>query len=143
MNSQEPSIAASTQNRTHGSQATVLCVDDDATQQLLTKIRLERAGFRVLTASRGHEALAVLAGNSVDVVVLDYWMPDAKGTNLAREIKKSYPGMPIVIFSGFAPMLDERIGPSDDWVVKGGAAEDLPDRIHKLLNRRKSTPLST
>jgi DNA-binding NtrC family response regulator len=116
----------------------VLCVDDDASQQLLTRIRLERARFRVLTAARRDEALALLEANTIDVVVLDYWMPDTKGTNLARQIKNSYPELPIVIFSGFAPMLDERIGPSDDWVVKGRGHEDLPDRIRKLLNRPKS-----
>lgn len=128
----------SPQNRGHGSQPTVLSIDDDASQQLLTKLRLERAGFRVLTAARRDEAFALLQTNTIEAVVLDYWMPDARGTSLARQIKDSYPQLPIVIFSGFAPMLDERVGPSDDWVVKGGGAEDLPDRIRKLLDRPKS-----
>lgn len=136
MNFQESSIVPSSQNRQHPSAATILCVDDDTSQRLLTKICLERAGFHVLTASRRDEALALLESNTIDAVVLDYWMPDTKGTNLARRIKDSYPKLPIVIFSGFAPMLDERIGPSDDWVVKGRSANELPDRVRKLLDRR-------
>jgi DNA-binding response OmpR family regulator len=116
---------------------TVLCIDDDPNQRFLTKLRLERAGFRVLTAADRQEALELLIGDNVDAVVLDYWLPDAKGTNLAQEIKNTYPELPIVIFSGFAPMLDERIGPSDDWIVKGRGSEDLPERVHRLLNRLK------
>lgn len=140
MNSQESSIASSSQNGHHQPHVTVLCIDDDASQRQLTKLRLERAAFHVLTASRRDEALSLLEANHIDAVVLDYWMPDAKGTNLARQIKNTYPELPIVIFSGFAPMLDERIGPSDDWVVKGRNPDELPNRIRRLLDRSRSKP---
>ncbi len=113
---------------------TVLCVDDDPSQRLLTRLRLERAAFQVVTAANREEALQVLQSRRVDAVVLDYWMPSVKGTHFAQDIKNSYPHLPVLILSRFSPMLDERIGPSDDWIVKG-ESEDLPDRIARLIAR--------
>ena len=117
----------------------VLCVDDDPSQRLLTKLRLERAGYSVIVAADRDEARSVLDSTPVSAVVLDYWLRESKGTIFAQEIKNSHPGLPVIILSGFAPMLDERIGPADDWIVKGRDSESLPERIARLLDRADET----
>jgi CheY-like chemotaxis protein len=69
---------------------TVLCVDDDADLTDIYKMVLERAGFTVLTAASGAEALPVAISNPVDVAVLDVMMetPTA-GFELARAMRQN------------------------------------------------------
>lgn len=114
---------------------TVLCVDDDPSQLLLTKLRLERAGYSVIGTATSDEARSVLSSTDVSAVVLDYWLRESKGTAFVQEIKNSHPDLPVIILSGFAPMLDERLGPADDWIVKGRDSEELPQRIARLLDQ--------
>ncbi len=83
----------------HG-QALLLCIDDDLGVLEALKMVLERAGYSVLTASRGRHGLELLSAHPVDLVVLDYEMPCLNGLDAAREIKRRRPDMPIIMNSG-------------------------------------------
>jgi CheY-like chemotaxis protein len=85
----------------------ILCVDDEKNPLTLRKMVLERAGYKVLTASSAREAMELLAGNHVDLVVSDYLMPGVVGTELARLVKKSYPELPFVLLSGVNDIPDD------------------------------------
>lgn len=67
----------------------LLVVDDLAANRELMARRLERSGFRVLTAEDGPEALAVLRRQDVDMVLLDIMMPGMTGLDVLKELRKT------------------------------------------------------
>jgi signal transduction histidine kinase len=82
---------------------TVLIVDDDALVAAGTAAMLEDLGHSVVEANSAADALTLLEnGQSVDLVITDHAMPGMSGTDLARALRIKYPGLPIVIASGYA-----------------------------------------
>jgi signal transduction histidine kinase len=81
---------------------TVLVVDDQ--EETLASVRglLEREGHRVLTASSGAEALEVLRGHDVHLIILDYFMPRMTGAEVVREIRKFDRDVQIILQTGYA-----------------------------------------
>lgn len=79
---------------------TTLIVDDEETLRRVIQIVLEEAGHRVLTAENGSAALAILAGEPVDLVISDIVMPETDGIELVREIRAKYPAVKIISMSG-------------------------------------------
>ena len=78
----------------------VLCVDDDPAILQLHQHLLEGAGYFVLLAHSGAEALELLVRDHVDVVVLDNAMPGMNGDELAVKLRRRYPKLPLVAVSG-------------------------------------------
>jgi DNA-binding response OmpR family regulator len=75
----------------------------------------------------------------VQAVVLDYWMADMNGMQVAREIRKLNPAVPIIILSAYGELLDESLGIADLWIRKG--EEDpqfLLARLEELLKSRSA-----
>ena len=114
--------------------ATILCIDDEENQLVLRKLMLERAGYRVLTAESPAEALALFGSDTVDLVIVDYYMPGMNGLALAREILRQKK-LPIVVLSAYAELPGESIGTADTWIMKGTGSEELLRRIAQLLSR--------
>ena len=80
---------------------TILVVDDQEEFLLVTRTLLERKGHRVLTASSGERALALLETNEAHVVLVDYFMPGMSGEELIRQIRKSDPWVQIILQTGY------------------------------------------
>jgi CheY-like chemotaxis protein len=78
----------------------VLCVDDDPAVLEITRVALERAGYRVVTANDGRNALKRFMEGSINAVVLDYDMPGINGADLAKVMKRLNPGVPKLLFTG-------------------------------------------
>jgi CheY-like chemotaxis protein len=78
----------------------VLCIDDQEPNLRLSRAYLEKHGYHVLTATSGREGLRMLHSLPVDLLVLDYEMPVMNGEAVAREVRRLYPGLPIVLLSG-------------------------------------------
>jgi CheY-like chemotaxis protein len=119
--------------------ATVLCVDDEQTALQLRRTLLESAGYRVLAAKSGAQAVKMFASEPIDAAILDYWMADMNGLNVAREIRKLNPKLPIIILSAYGELLDESLGLADVWIRKG--EEDpqyLLSRLEQLLGTKSS-----
>jgi CheY-like chemotaxis protein len=77
----------------------ILCVDDEENQLAVRKLVLEQSGYSVLAASSGQQALALLAGHPIDLVLSDHLMPGLTGTELARQIKAQNPHLPVILIS--------------------------------------------
>jgi CheY-like chemotaxis protein len=77
----------------------ILCVDDEENQLAVRKLVLEQAGYSVLAASSGQQALELLAGHPIDLVLSDHLMPGLTGTELARQIKAQDPDLPVILIS--------------------------------------------
>ena len=119
--------------------ATVLCIDDEQTALQLRQTVLESAGYRVLTAKSGVVGIQAFKSEPVQAVILDYWMADMNGMQVAREIRKLNPAIPIIILSAYGELLDESLGVADIWIRKG--EEDpqyLLSRLDDLLKSRMS-----
>ena len=90
--------------------ATILVVEDEAALRSVTRRILEGAGYRVLTAADGPEALAAVApdGEPVDVLLSDVVMPEMLGPELAHRLRERKPSIRVLFMSGFAqPVLGE------------------------------------
>jgi CheY-like chemotaxis protein len=115
--------------------ATILCIDDEQTALQLRQHLLESAGYRVLASKSGALGIKSFKTEPVDAVILDYWMADMNGLQVAREIRKINPSVPIIILSAYGELLDESLGIADLWIRKG--EEDpqyLLNRLEQLLN---------
>ena len=83
----------------------VLAVDDDAIVLTGTADMLEDLGHRAIKAPSGPAALDLLrSGERVDVVLTDQAMPGMTGVQLAREIRAEWPGLPVVLATGYAEL---------------------------------------
>ena len=112
---------------------TVLCVDDEKIGLRVRKIMLESRGYRVLTATNGPEGLRAFEENDVDLVVLDYYMPDLNGGEVASEMRRRRPGVPIVFLSAYFSLPPEALDLADAFITKGDPPDVLIERIQHLL----------
>jgi len=112
---------------------TVLCVDDEKIGLRVRKIMLESRGYQVLTATNGPDGLSMLDANQVDLVVLDYYMPDLNGAEVASEIRRRKPGVPIVFLSAYFSLPPEALELADAFITKGDPPDVLIERIQHLL----------
>ena len=78
----------------------ILCVDDEDNPLVLRKLVLEKAGYQVITADSGTEALRLAASQAFDLVLSDHLMPGMTGTELAEQLKAKNPELPILLISG-------------------------------------------
>ena len=81
---------------------TVLVVDDQEETRVSVRRLLERAGHQVLTAESGPEALDTLAGSEIDLIIVDYFMPQMTGAELVRQIRATHPFVQIILQTGYA-----------------------------------------
>lgn len=97
----------------------ILLIDDNDELLSLLQLWLQRLGFTVLTAKGGREALAIAAKDHVDVVVVDYKMPEMDGEQVAQEIRRIKPTTPILMYSGALDELPARaLEMVDEFVSK-------------------------
>jgi CheY-like chemotaxis protein len=83
---------------------TVLLVDDEPLVRASTADMLAELGYAVVEAESSHEALALIDGRGVDLVITDHLMPGLSGTDLARILAAERPGLPVLIVSGYADL---------------------------------------
>mgnify|MGYP001952205579 CR=1 FL=1 len=82
---------------------TALLVDDEELVRASTSYMLAELGYRVIEAACGEEAMQlVVNGESFDLLVTDHLMPGINGTDLARLVRASRPGIAILLVSGYA-----------------------------------------
>jgi len=111
----------------------VLCVDDERIGLRVRKIMLESHGFRVLTANDGRQGIALLDANPVDVVVLDYFMPDMNGGDVAAEIRRRRPEVPIIFLSAYFSLPPEALELANAFITKGDPPDALIEKIEQLV----------
>ncbi len=93
----------------------VLLAEDEALVRATTRQVLESAGYQVIEATHGEEALRAFAENAdrVDLVISDIVMPRMTGTQLAEQLLERAPGLPILLVSGFPDRIAARSRPLD------------------------------
>jgi PAS domain S-box-containing protein len=119
-----------------GAGETILVVDDEGAVVQVVKETLEAFDYRVITATDGSEAIALLAtqGPEVQVVITDLSMPIVDGIALARFVRRAHPRLKIVIASGTSdPQRREAPEQADAWIQKPYTAETLLRLVAELL----------
>ncbi len=114
--------------------ATVLVVDDDKYQRLLYKEEFERDGYQVLLASSGQEAVATVAQQEVDVVVLDIAMPGMDGVETLSKILDIDRQLPIILNTAYSSYKDDFMTwAAEAYVTKSSDLTTLKQHVEEVL----------
>jgi DNA-binding response OmpR family regulator len=118
----------------------VLVADDEEDIRALVAFRLQRAGYDVITAADGEEALLLAATRLPDLVVLDMMMPKATGLEVTRSLRghDTTKDIPVILLTARAQEADVASGFEagvDDYVKKPFSPKDLQLRVQALLER--------
>lgn len=100
---------------------TILCIDDDHSMLRYQRALLERRGFAVLTAASAQQGLQIAAACAIAAVIVDYHMPEMNGHELATEIKRLRPRLPIVMVSSDHAISEHALSVVDAFVSKDEA----------------------
>jgi two-component system cell cycle response regulator len=137
-------LEALTGNRLHeaqhpGERGCVLLVEDDPALRRYLEVVLQRAGYAVLTASDGLEAMKFLLSAQVDVVVTDALMPNLDGYELCRFVRNSdhLAHLPIILLSALDPRnTTDESEQVDAFLAKPVSPEDLLAILLDVLNQK-------
>ncbi len=119
-------------------EARLLVVDDEATILELLSGSLRLAGFEVMTAASGMEALRTAAASRPDLVLLDVMMPDGDGFEVVRRMRSSGPDVPVIFLSARDGVRERVAGLAlggDDYVTKPFSLDEVLERIRAVLRR--------
>ena len=115
----------------------VLIVDDDAHIRDVVSFTIRRAGFEVLEAADGREALDMAEADAPDLILLDILMPELEGIDVCRAIRRTS-NVPIVFLSSKDAVVDRIIGldaGGDDYVTKPFSPRELLARVQAMFRR--------
>lgn len=116
----------------------LLIVDDEQEFVLTLTKRLQKRGVLCAGVFSGGEALARVASQAFDVVLLDMRLPDMNGNQVLREMKRMRPDMPVVILSGHASTTAGREGlryGAHDYLMKPVDFESLYEKLQSAMEK--------
>ena len=118
----------------------ILCVDDEQNLLDLLAFNLTTAGYSVITARTGGEAVSMAIERVPSLVILDLKLPDMEGFDLIRALRGTpiTASVPIIILSAVDSELDMVLGfelGADDYVTKPFGVRELTARVKAVLRR--------
>jgi len=120
---------------------TILVVDDEIAVMSVVEIMLKRGGYSVITAAGASEALNLFAewpDLEVDLLLLDFVLPDMNGVELYRRIRERRPELPVLYFSAYSEHEELRpaIARGVPYMAKPFTASQLTRRVREILDGR-------
>ena len=127
-------------NPRRGATRTILAVDDSRVNLNVLGTRLGEAGYLMVLSDTGREALDLIAGRGIDLVLLDMVMPGLSGTDVLAELRGSrhtadLPVIMVTARSEPSAAVEALAAGADDWIAKPFAFEVLAARIERTLAR--------
>jgi DNA-binding response OmpR family regulator len=125
-----------------GERPLILVADDDEDILQLVAFRLDKAGYRIVTAADGEEALRIALEQKPDLAVLDVMMPKLTGIEVTQRIRAAdgdLQQMPIVLLTARVQEADVARGfevGADDYIKKPFSPQELRARVQAILGRR-------
>ncbi|HEY5682624.1 MAG TPA: response regulator [Sulfuricaulis sp.] len=118
--------------------AIILTVDDTASMRQMISFTLNSVGHEVIQASDGDEALKLLQGKKVDLVIADVNMPNMDGITLVKSLREQaeYKFIPILMLtteSQEAKRQQGKVAGATGWIVKPFNPEQLLTIVKKVL----------
>ena len=123
----------------NGPNMRILLVDDEDMVRELFRNVLTDAGYEVMGATNGIEALKILEDQSVDLVITDILMPEKEGVETITEIKQKYPDMRVIAISGggrvkyFMPLVIAAKAGADRALHKPIEPDDLLKAVREVM----------
>jgi len=120
------------------SEPVVLVVDDSPTVRKIVQLTLQRERIRVVTAGDGLTALAAVADEQPDLILLDIMLPRMDGYNICQVIRKNmaYRDLPIIMLSGKDGLFDKMRGKlvgSTEYMTKPFDSVELAQTVKRYL----------
>jgi DNA-binding response OmpR family regulator len=116
--------------------ACILYVEDEADTREMIDIYLSGQGYQVETAATSAEALKLASENSFDIFMIDLRLPDGLGADLAVELRKMQPSVPIVYYTA-SIFPEERLETmakcGEAYLLKPDSFEDIEETIENLI----------
>jgi CheY-like chemotaxis protein len=113
----------------------ILCIEDSPTYLVLRKKVLEREGYQVVGVTTSDEALKALREYPVCAIIADHMLEGTTGAELAREMKKIKPNVPIILFSGRVP---QNLIAVDVYVNKGEPTAKFLGIVRAVVQRYRT-----
>lgn len=123
----------------------ILVVDDESDILNLLEYNLKKAGFRILLARDGPEAIESARTNRPDLVILDIMLPNMEGTEVLRRLKSSdsTKSIPVIMLTAKGEEIDKVIGfelGAEDYITKPFSPRELILRVKAVLKRTSERP---
>jgi CheY-like chemotaxis protein len=115
---------------------TLLCIDDHQSAVAGWCLYLQSAGCSVETAFSAAEGLQLFATQTVDLVLLDYALPDADGGEVAATMKRMKPHVRVLMFSGIRDVPESARAHVDAFLEKGQHPTVVLAKIDELITDR-------
>jgi twitching motility two-component system response regulator PilG len=117
----------------------VLVVDDSPTVRKIVQLTLQRERIRVVTAGDGLSALAAVADEQPDLILLDIMLPRMDGYNICQVIRKNmaYRDLPIIMLSGKDGLFDKmrgKLAGSTEYMTKPFDSGELAQTVKRYLD---------
>ena len=119
----------------------VLVVDDNEVFRRPLQRALEAAGFEVVAVPSAEDALEVLHGSTVDVLLTDHRLPGMDGVQLITRIKATHPALAIIVMTAYGTIesaVEARRCGADDYLEKPFEMPDLLRALQRALDQQKS-----
>jgi len=113
----------------------ILAVDDDPSVLEVIKNILE-SSYHVFTAPKGYDALRIIHNRSIDLLTIDFMMPEMTGLDLLKELRKFNQKLPYIVISGYAPsefMNNELLQNSKGFLLKPFSVQELRILVDKIM----------
>ena len=120
------------------SNAEILVIEDDEGIQDMLSFSLEPDGFKVLSACTAKQGWEIIENKQIDLVLLDWMLPDRSGMDLLHRIRKYHSQLPVIMITARAEEEDRVLGldvGADDYITKPFSVRELKSRIHAVLRR--------
>ena len=119
---------------------TILIVDDENDILTLLKYNLEKAGFRVISAQDGPEAVNTAKKERPDLILLDIMLPSMEGTEVCKILKgnEATRHIPVIMLTAKGEEVDRIVGfelGADDYIIKPFSPRELVLRVKAVLKR--------
>jgi DNA-binding response OmpR family regulator len=124
---------------------TILVVDDEPQLVMGLRDALEFEGFRVISAGKGRDGIALAQSEAPDAVILDLMLPDVNGYAVCEEIRRINALVPIVMLTARSQETDKIRGldsGADDYVTKPFGVNELIARMRAIFRRTARGPAS-
>jgi two-component system phosphate regulon response regulator PhoB len=120
----------------------ILVVEDEPPQVELLRYNLEKEGFRAIAAGDGEEAMARIAEETPDLVILDWMLPNLSGLEVCRQLRArpETRQLPVLMLTARGEASDRVRGlelGADDYVVKPFSPSEVIARVRALLRRAR------
>jgi len=120
--------------------AILLCIDNNKDMLECEKSFLESFGYTVLTAPSGCKGLELAAMHPIDVVIVEYLMPEMNGQEVAVEMRRLRPLAPIILLTGVESVPEHTLNLVDALIAKDRLASHLLPAIAHLQGRGRIPP---